>query len=114
MLVSFFCCLKVTLLVTLVHPHPNRVTICLVIDEEDRWIIDSVQKDTTHSHCVKVEGVNVLVLCSVLDTSLLTPRSSSFFHLIRGIHGINQCEYLDRVASLNCGAKGLLYLNSAI
>ena len=66
------------------------------------------------SHCVKVEGVNVLVLCSVLDTSSLTPLSSSFFHLIKGIHGINQCEYLDRVTSLNYGAKGLLYLNSAI
>ena len=114
MLISFFCCFKVTLPVTLVHPHPNRATICLVIDEDDRWIIDSVEKDTTHSYCVKVEGVNVLVLCSVLDTSSLTPLSSSFFHLIRGIHGINQCEYLDIVASLNCGAKGLLYLNSAI
>ena len=63
---------------------------------------------------MKVEGVNVLVFCSVLDTSSLTSVSSSLVYLITGIHGINQCEYSDRVASLNCRAKGLLYLNSAI
>ena len=100
------------MLVNLVHPHRNRVTICLIIENTIGLLI-LYKRYHTRLLC---EGRRCKCISPLQCTwyKLANPSVFFFVYLITGIHGINQCEYLDRVASLNCRAKGLLYLNSAI